>query len=92
MTGSQLMQQNPQIAQAMQFHQQMQGGGQPGQPPQAPPQPPQPQGQPGMDGKIPTPPDIAEREIILKAMAGHLQTLDSVIKESVKPQQGGQHA
>lgn len=83
-TGSQLMQSNPAIAAAVQFHQQQQGGGQPGPQPQMQ-QPPQPQ---QMAGKIPTPPDIAEREIILKAMAGHLQALDSVLKAPSQPKAG----
>lgn len=89
MTGQELIQQHPEVGAALQFHQQMQGGGQPqgGQPPQ--PQQGAPQGQPQGPAKIPTPPDIQEREIILNAFAKHLGVLDSVMtaKTSQKPSQ-----
>lgn len=85
MTGQELIAQHPEVGKALQFHQQMQnGGGQPSQP--APQQgAPQPQG----PTKIPIPPDIQEREIILNAFAKHLGVLDSILtdKSSQKPSQ-----
>lgn len=88
LTGQELIAQHPEVGRALQFHQQMQnGGGQPqaGQPPQPAPQ----QGAPQQPTKMPIPPDIQEREIILNAFAKHLGVLDSVLtdKSSQKPPQ-----